>query len=97
MDLLQLKYFSHAAQTENFSHTAQHFMVPTPSISVSIKKLENEIGVKLFDRTANTVKLNEYGKILLKAIVNSERLLKIARDEIFDLSQTPFCMAFLLL
>ena len=90
MELLQLKYFSHAAKTENFSHTAQHFMVPTPSVSISIKKLENEIGVKLFDRTANRVKINEYGKILLKAVVNSERLLKMAKAEIFDLSQTPF-------
>ena len=90
MELLQLKYFSHAAQTENFSHTAQHFMVPTPSVSVSIKKLEKEIGVKLFDRTANTVKLNEYGKILFKAVVNSERLLKMAKAEILDVSQTPF-------
>lgn len=90
MELLQLKYFSHAAKTENFSHTAQHFKVPTPSVSVSIKKLENEIGVKLFDRTANRVTLNEYGKILQKAVVNSEKLLKMAKAEILDLSQSPF-------
>lgn len=90
MELLQLKYFKHAAKTENFSHTAQKFMVPTSGISISIKKLENELGVKLFDRTANRIKLNEYGKILLQAIVKSEELFKKAKADIYDLSQTPF-------
>ncbi len=90
MEILQLKYFSHAAKTENFSHTAQHFMVPTSGISTSIKKLENEIGVSLFDRTANRISLNEYGKILLNAIDKSEELFNKAKTEIYDLLQTPF-------
>ncbi len=90
MEILQLKYFSHAAKTENFSHTAQHFMVPTSGISTSIKKLENEIGVPLFDRTANRISLNEYGKILLNAIDKSEKLFNKAKTEIYDLLQTPF-------
>ena len=90
MEILQLKYFSHAAKTENFSHTAQHFLVPTSCISVSIKKLEKELGVKLFDRTANKIKLNEYGKIFLQAIENSEMLFKKAKADIFDLMQSPF-------
>lgn len=89
MELLQLKYFSHAAKSENFSHTAQKFRVPTSGISASIKKLENEIGVNLFDRTSNRVKLNEYGKILLKAVDKSDELLKKAKADIFDLSQNP--------
>ena len=79
MELLQLKYFSHAAKTENFSHTAQKFRVPTSGISASIKKLESEIGVKLFDRTANKIKLNEYGKILVQAVDKSETLFKKAK------------------
>lgn len=90
MELLQLKYFSHAAKTENFSRTAQNFMVPASGISASIKKLEKEIGVELFDRTANTITLNEYGKILLTAIEKSEELFNKAKTDIFDLSQTPF-------
>lgn len=90
MELLQLKYFRHAAKTENFSHTAQYFMVPTSGVSAAIKKLEAEIGVKLFDRTANRVRLNEYGKILLQAVDKSEELFNKARVDILDLSQTPF-------
>ncbi len=90
MELLQLKYFSHAAKTENFSHTAQKFRVPTSSVSVSIKKLEEEMGVKLFNRTVNKIKLNEYGKILLSAVDKSEELFQKAKSEILDLSQAPF-------
>lgn len=90
MEILQLKYFCHAAKTENLSHTAQHFIVPTSCISVSIKKLENELGVKLFDRTANKIKLNEYGKIFLQALEKSEILFKKAKADIFDLMQAPF-------
>ena len=90
MEILQLKYFSHAAKTESFSQTARHFMVPTSCVSSSIKKLENEIGVKFFDRTANKIKLNEYGKIFLQAIEKSEKLINQAKTDIFDLSQTPF-------
>lgn len=90
MELLQLKYFSHAAKTENFSKTAQNFMVPASGISASIKKLESELGVELFDRTANSIALNEYGRILLSAIDKSEELFNKAKTDIFDLSQTPF-------
>lgn len=90
MEILQLIYFSHAAKTENFSHTAQHFSVPTSCISASIKKLENEMGVKLFDRTANRIKLNDYGRILLHALDQSEKLFKKAKTDICDLNRTPF-------
>lgn len=68
MEFLQLKYFQHAAKTENFSHTAVAFMVPTSSISSSIKKLETELGTQLFNRSANKLSLNENGKQFLKTV-----------------------------
>lgn len=63
MEFLQLKYFLFAAQTENFSHTAAHFCVPPSTVSASVKNLEQELGVRLFDRKANRIFLNERGKI----------------------------------
>ncbi len=68
MEFLQLKYFQHAAKTENFSHTAMAFMVPTSSISSSIKKLETELGTQLFNRSANKLSLSENGKLFLKTV-----------------------------
>ena len=43
MELLQLKYFRDAAETENFSATAKNFGVPASDISQSIKRLEKEL------------------------------------------------------
>ena len=66
MEFLQLKYFCHAAKTENFSHTAEAFLVPASSVSSSIKKLEEELGVQLFNRSSNKLSLNENGMVFLK-------------------------------
>lgn len=63
MEFLQLTYFCDAARTENFSRTAEKFNVPTSNISQTVKRLESELGVKLFKRTANKISLSEEGKI----------------------------------
>ena len=62
MELLQLKYFCHAAECENFSKTARIFMVPPSDISQSIKRLEKELGQPLFDRHANSIRLSDAGR-----------------------------------
>lgn len=62
MELLQLKYFCDAAQTENFSKTAAKFLVPPSNISQSIKRLEQELGSQLFTRSANRICLNRAGE-----------------------------------
>lgn len=62
MELLQLLYFCDAAETQNFSETARKHNVPTTGISQSIRRLEKELGVLLFDRTSNGIKLNKRGK-----------------------------------
>ena len=62
MELLQLQYFCDAAQTQNFSKTARKFQVPPSDISQSIKRLERELSVHLFTRTANRITLNDRGQ-----------------------------------
>ena len=61
MELLQLKYFRDAAKLENFSKVSEKYFVAQPAVSHTISKLENELGVKLFDRSGNKVTLNDYG------------------------------------
>ncbi len=68
MELLQLKYFYESAKSENFSRVAEKFYVPTTAVSSSIKRLEDELGVKLFDRSANRITLNKNGKRLQQAV-----------------------------
>lgn len=88
MEILQLKYFQYTAKSENISHTAHKFMVPPSSVSASIKKLETELGVKLFDRGANTLKLNENGKIFLRAVDASEKEISKAKIDILNSMST---------
>lgn len=66
MELLQLRYFAESAMSGSFTKTAGKYGVPVTSVSSSIKRLEQEIGCTLFDRTANRVLLNARGKKLLE-------------------------------
>lgn len=62
MELLQLRYFYESAKTESFARTAEKYMVPTTSVSASVRRLEQELGCQLFDRTCNRITLNANGK-----------------------------------
>ena len=68
MEILQLRYFFDSAITENFAKTAEKYNVPTTSVSASVKRLENELGCKLFDRFSNKVMLNDNGRQLKKSL-----------------------------
>ena len=75
MDLLQLKYFCHAASTLNFSKTAQAFFVPPSNISQCIKRLESELKVPLFIRSANHIQLSPQGEMFYQGVQKSLELL----------------------
>ena len=87
MEFLQLKYFCSAAETENFSHTAKIFDVPASGISQTIKRLEKELGVKLFTRSANRVVLTEEGKIFLGGAKRALALLEDTKSQLTDTSE----------
>lgn len=63
MNMRQLRYFYDAAKTENFAKVAEKYMIPASAVSVGIKHLEEELRVSLFDRTSNSIRLNEKGKL----------------------------------
>lgn len=71
MELLQLRYFAELASTEHLSRTAEKLMISPPSLSGTIKKLENELGVQLFDRTQQRMRLNENGRIFYRYVQTS--------------------------
>ena len=87
MEILQLKYFLYTAKYESIAKTAKEFMVPPSSVSVSIKKLEEELEVNLFDRSANRLKLNKNGKIFYKSISLCEKEIKNVKNKLLDRSK----------
>ena len=68
MEILQLRYFFMSAKNENLSTTAKAFGVPTTAVSSSIRRLEQELGCKLFDRTHNRIMLNARGRRFQQAL-----------------------------
>ena len=66
MDLSQLKYFLTAAGEENFSNAAKKLYISQPALSRAISRLEEELGVQLFERSSNRVVLNDSGRSFLK-------------------------------
>ena len=68
MEFLQLRYFFESAKNESFTKTAEKFMVPTSSVSASVRNLEKELGCKLFDRAYNRITLNNNGRMLQQTL-----------------------------
>lgn len=68
MEFLQLRYFYESAKNKSFALTAKKHMVPTSSVSASVKRLENELGTQLFDRTSNKISLNEKGFVFFEMV-----------------------------
>lgn len=64
MDILQLRYFYDSANYLSISKTAEKYGVPPTSVSASIRRLEEELGHKLFERTPNRILLNRRGMIM---------------------------------
>lgn len=57
MNLHQLKIFYETAQNENLSKTAEKYLIPTSSVSASIKRLEDELNVKLLSEQQTKLNL----------------------------------------
>lgn len=66
MELLQLQYFRELARNGHLSRTAEALHIAQPSLSQTIKRLESEVGVPLFDRVCNRIILNDSGRTFLK-------------------------------
>ncbi|HQN64884.1 MAG TPA: hydrogen peroxide-inducible genes activator [Methylophilus sp.] len=70
MTLIELKFIVAVAQERNFRRAAEKCFVTQPALSLGIKKLEEELGVMIFERSRSDVSLTEVGmKIIEQAIV----------------------------
>jgi LysR family transcriptional regulator, hydrogen peroxide-inducible genes activator len=65
MELHQLRYFCAIVDSGSFSRAARLAHVSQPSLSQQIRKLEDELGARLFDRLGRSVRLTELGQTFL--------------------------------
>jgi len=90
MDKLRaLKYFVSVANTLSFSATAEHFGVPSSSVSRRIKDLEAALGATLFERTTRTVQLTDLGNVYLREVSTALQSIKMADELVGAQSKSP--------
>ncbi|WP_077325365.1 LysR family transcriptional regulator [Virgibacillus siamensis] len=73
MDIQKMNYFITLVDHSSFSTAASKLHISQPSLSMSIKKFEEEMGIPLIDRTTKKLELTNEGKIIyseLKKLVN---------------------------
>ncbi len=66
MTLTELKYIVAVAREKHFGKAAEACYVSQPTLSVAIKKLEDELEVKLFERSANEVTVTPLGEEIVR-------------------------------
>ncbi|MBK6798980.1 MAG: LysR family transcriptional regulator [Acidobacteria bacterium] len=80
MDLSQLEIFLSIAEEKSFSRAAEKMLRTQPALSIAIKKLEEDLGETLFDRSSKSGTLTEAGKILISY---AQRMINL-RDEAIE-------------
>ncbi len=73
MTLTELKYIVAVAREKHFGHAAEACFVAQPTLSVAIKKLEDELGVVIFERGGTEISMTPLG---MQIVAQAERVLE---------------------
>ncbi len=66
MTLTELRYIVALAQEQHFGRAAERSFVSQPTLSVGVKKLEEELGVAIFERSKNAVRVTPLGERIIE-------------------------------
>lgn len=81
MELLQLRYFLAVAESEHMTNTAKQLHIAQPTLTQSIHRLEQELGVSLFERAGRGIRLSPAGAYVRDRVKPAmETLENVARD-----------------
>ncbi|TSA56103.1 MAG: LysR family transcriptional regulator, partial [Methylophilaceae bacterium] len=84
MTLNELKFIVALAKARNFRKAAEMCFVSQPALSLAVKKLEDELGVLLFERSRNDVTMTAVGESVveqaIRAIDEANRVKEIAKQ-----------------
>lgn len=90
MELLQLEYFLAVARLEHVTEAARSLHITQSSLSKTIQRLEEDLGVPLFDRIGRKLRLNEFGKRFLRRAEKALFELEQGKQELSDLSSPEY-------
>ena len=82
MTLTDLRYLVALAHERHFGRAAERCHVSQPTLSVAVKKVEDELGIQLFERSASEVKITETGRRIVaqaeKVLMEASQIQEIA-------------------
>ncbi len=89
MTIQQLEYILAVDHYRHFAKAAEHCRVTQPTMSMMVQKLEDELGIKLFDRSVQPLKPTAAGtKVIQQArtvLLQASRIKDIVKEEAFSL------------
>jgi len=84
MTLNELRYIVAVAQERNFRRAAEKSFISQPALSLAIQKLEEELGLKIFERGKNRISVTPVGAEIVgqaqRTLEEAERIREIARQ-----------------
>ena len=82
MELRQLRYFATLADELHFRRAAEVLAIAQPTLSQQIVALEDELGVRLFERTKRSVRLSDAGNVFLTEVRGILEQVETAADHV---------------
>src|ERR1700730_11244406 len=86
MQIHRLRYFCAVARTGSFTRAAEQEHLAQPSLSQQVRKLEDELGTRLFDRLGRSVRLTSFGETFLPRAEAILRQVEDAKHEIEEMA-----------
>jgi LysR family hydrogen peroxide-inducible transcriptional activator len=84
MTLNELRYIVAVSRERNFRRAAERCFVSQPALSLAIQKLEEELGVKLFERKKSDISLTTVGEVIVeqaaRVLDEADRIKQLARQ-----------------
>jgi len=82
MELTQLDYFLSVARLQHMTKASELHSISQPALSHAIAKLEQELGVPLFDRRGRNMQVSRYGRMFAARVERALRELEYGKQEI---------------
>lgn len=90
MDIVQLEYFQAVAKLQNMTKAAELLHISQPALSRAINRLEKDLGVRLFEREGNRIRLGSHGAAFLEHVNRVLAELGTAREALQQIDETDY-------
>ncbi|WP_194611423.1 LysR family transcriptional regulator [Clostridium vitabionis] len=81
MELLQLQYFIEVVQQQSVTKAAEKLHISQPSLSQSLHRLQQEVGISIFQKDGRKLRLTESGRTFYLRIANALQAITNACEE----------------